>query len=180
MADVRSSVCVLEDVSTQAGLPWHKVAAGDAAASKNAGAVLGVKDESGNLQYIPLIDGKIPVTFDASDIAHLYDQGNHAGSATYVTLATITLQNSKDYRQLEWVASSFRDSVFQVIWNDDTTPTTLLTIRVSSHGEVTTDGEFEHLDFTSGASGTQTLIIQGKNSNALSDMDATIAIEENQ
>ena len=71
-------------------------------------------------------------------------------------------------------------SVFQVIFDDNGTPTTLLTIRVSSHGEVTTDGEFEHLEFTSGATGTQTLKIQGKNSNALSDMNATVAIEENQ
>ena len=47
-------------------------------------------------------------------------------------------------------------------------------------GSLNSRGVFEHLKFTSGATGAQTIIIRGMNLNKASTMDATIAIEENQ
>ena len=184
MADVRSHWVILEDPTTAAGIPLHKVAEGDAASARNAHAVLPVKDDSGNLQYIPMVDGKVSVTFQGGDISSLSDHGTHAGdNSAYQDLCTIVLQNDVDYEKLGWVCSCFRDCHFEIVWIDDVggTPTEeVLADVLCGPGDYTDSNELLEVKFTSGATGTQHLVLRAKNMNAASTMRASLTIEENQ
>jgi len=179
MADLRTSFVTLEDYTTQAGLPLHKALEGDSITSKNAHGALVAKDASDNFKYLEVDAAGNLLVAAATNYAGLSDDGEDAaGSATYVTIATITLTADKVYKDLEVLVSSFRDAVFQVIWNDDATPNTLVSgIRVGA-GTFNEMASFQGLEITAGSTGTQTLIVQGKNLNALSAMSATVSIKE--
>lgn len=176
MGDVRTSFVVLEDVASQAGRPWHAAVAGDAAAGKNAGPVLPVKDENGNLQYLPMIGGAIQVTNEGV-VAGLSTNGLVAGSATYVAVATLTLTPSAAYKGLSLLAACSRDARFKIEQVDDMT-TTILVQGIVIAKESTVPANLDGLEFTAGASGTQSLVIKALNLNALSDLSATIATKE--
>ena len=184
MADVRSHWVTLENPTTTAGVPLHHVTEGDAANARNAHAVLPVKDDSGNLQYIPMVDGKVSVTFQGGDISNLSDRGEHAGdNSTYQDIATIVLQNDTVYEKLGWVLSCFRDAHFEIVFIDDVggTPTeTVLADILCGPGDYTDSNELIEVTFTSGSTGTQNLVVRGKNMNAASTMRGTITIQENQ
>lgn len=184
MADLRTSFVTLEDASTQAGLPIHKALEGDAILNKNAHGALVAKDNSDNFKYLEVDPaGALKVSMGA-DYACLSDDGEDAaGSATYVTIASITLTVDKVYKDLEALVSSFRDSVFQVLWIDNEgdpgeVSTTLVSgVRVGA-GDYNEMVHFACMEFTAGSTGTQKLLIQGKNLNALSAMSATLSIKE--
>lgn len=179
MAEIRSSVCVLEDSSTQAGLPLHKVAQGDAASGKNALAALVAKDPSGNLQYLKLdATNRLITTSSSADLAQLSDEGsNTGGSATFVDLASITLTPDASYKSPGLSVSCSRDAIFQLVQVDDATTSVLATMRVGQ-GEMTFAQLFSGIEFVAGSTGTQVLKIQGKNSNALSEMNSNLYVSE--
>lgn len=180
MADLKPTFPILENVSTQAGEVWHKVAEGDAAASKNAGAVLVAKDDSNNLIYLRTDSaGKLIVTTEDTDISGLYDEGENAGSTSFVDLASITLQASYKYSNIAWIASCFREAILQIVWLNDTVETIIGTIRVGP-GDFTSEGLLPDVEFESGATGTQTLKIKGKNLYIASTMNASLSTKEDQ
>lgn len=180
MADIRESFTVLEDSSTQAGLPLHKVLEGDAYAAKNALPALVAKNGT-NLVYLKTnpSTGALLVDTGAATICFTENGELAAGSAAIaqVTGALITLSVSTDYQAIGFVVACFRDSLFQIIWNDNGAETILGEILIGP-GQYTVAGELHCLKFTSGASGTQELKIKAKNMNALSSLRATINVEE--
>lgn len=180
MADVRTNFPVLEDSSTQAGLPLHKVLEGDASTGKNALAALVAADAAGNLQYMRVNqNNELVVSMESSiSIALLTDNGSNAGSISYVDLITIPLQAGYTYRELEILVSCFRDAVFQVIHIDDVTENILVPGIRAGAGDYNGPMSFKTLEFMTGATGTQSLVIRGKNLNALSTIDAVVAIKE--
>jgi hypothetical protein len=178
MADVRASFCVLEDATSKAGMPLTKVAEGDAIASKNALAGLVAKDGSDELAYLKVdANGKLLVAF--SEIAELYDSDTHAGDKdAYQAVATVTLTVDKNYSNLHMWASCYRDAVFQLIHNNNGTPAILVDgVRVGS-GQFSFAGIMKQLKFTAGSTGTQQLIIKGKNESVASTMTGVIGIDE--
>lgn len=179
MADVRTSFIILEDVSTQAGVPLHRANQGDAAAGKNAMPALIAKDASGNLQY-PLVNGlrQLVVSTDGDDYAYLDANGKVAGNAAFTDIATIPLDTSKEYEEMLIVIGCTRDAEYIVVWNDDGTPTTLVQGPLVGAGDLSEAMPLKGIRFTSGASGTQELKLQAKCLNALSDMRGTIAVKE--
>lgn len=184
MSDLRTAMTILEDVSSQAGRPLHAAVENNPAAGKNAHPALVCIDALGNLRYAKVnAAGELVVSTESVEKACLTAEGNNAGSATFVDLAVITLQNDLNYSKLGFMGSSFRDSVFEVVWVDDVggTPveTVLATFRVGA-GHLNHSEELECIAFTAGSVGTQELRIRGKNNNALSDMDGMISIEEDQ
>ena len=180
MADLRTSFPVLEDSSTQAGLPLHKVLAGDAAAAKNALAALVFKDPSGNLQYARVnSDNEVIVSTQSDEVACLNARGSVGGSASFVAVATITLGLDLKYNKIGWIVACFRDAEFEIIWNDNGVETILASILVGS-GDINDSGELDCLEFMSGLIGTQELKIKAKNFNALSDFRATLSVLETQ
>lgn len=185
MAHKRPSWTILEDYSTQDGLPIHKVLQDDTLANKNAVPVLGFKNSLGKLRY-PMVDGedRIVVAMEASDFLQLSERGiKSGGSATMtdITGAELTLVNDLVYKKIGLVVSCFRDSHFQLVWIDDVggTPVeTILADVLTDAGKPTTSFELEGLSFTAGAVGGQTLVVRGKNENAQSDMIATVTAVE--
>ena len=117
---------------------------------------------------------------EGEDVVNLSDEGDNAGSGSFVTLATIILQNSMDYKNLEWIASCFREATFEMVWIDDVggadTETILGTVKCGS-GSYTSSGR-KAARFTTGGSGVQHLIIRAANLNALSQLEGAICVEE--
>lgn len=179
MADLRTSFTVLEDSTTQAGVPLHKVVETDLAAGKNAIPALVAKNAAGELKYIKVnAQGELVVSLESGDYALLSDSGTHAGNAAYQDLVVIDLIASKTYRDLEVLVSCFRDAVFQVVHKDNATETVLVNGVRCGAGSLNEMAKFIALEFVAGATGTQSLVVRGKNLNALSTMDATASIKE--
>lgn len=181
MADPRTNFPVLEDASTQAGLPLHKVAEGAAVSGKNALAAASFKDPSGNFIYpVTDADGKVVVTSNADNIAYLTAKGElAAGSGTLATVTgcVITLVAESEYRNVGFIVSCFRDAHFQIVQVDDTTENILAEILVGP-GSLTVSEQLIGLNFIAGATGTQELKVVGKNMNAQSSLRASLVVSE--
>jgi hypothetical protein len=182
MADVRTNFPVLEDVSSQAGLPLHKVAEGDLVASKNALAALCFKDVDLKFVY-PQLDenGRILVTTEAlGATAELTARGEKvAGSATMllVTGAVITLQADLVYKNIAFICSCYRDAHFQIVQIDDAAETILADAQVGA-GNFTHSETLTGLNITAGSTGTQKLELRAMNQNALSALRGTLIASE--
>lgn len=181
MADLRTSVMILEDSGTQAGVPVHKVLQGDPLAAKNAVPVLGFKDAAGNLRY-PKVDAqdRILTNSDVGDTACLSAKGELvAGSASFalVTGAVLTLVPDLEYVEVGFVVSCFRDAIFQVVQVDDAVETVLAEVLVGA-GALTFSAELHCLSFVAGSTGTQELKLMAKNQNGLSSLRGTLTVTE--
>lgn len=181
MADPREVFPVLEDASTQAGLPIHKVAQGDALAGKNAVPVLGFKDAAGNLRY-PKVDAqdRLLTNSDVGDEACLSARGElAAGSNVFATVTggVITLQADLEYHSVGFLVSCRRSAHFQIVQVDDATETILADIILEG-GQSTASEELRCLSFVAGSTGTQELKVVGKNFEALSALRATLTVTE--
>jgi hypothetical protein len=179
MADLRTSFVTLEDIATEAGVPLSKALEGDDIADHNAHGALVAKDGDDKFGYLNLDDaGNLLATVAALTTSKKGDGETAAGSATYVTVATVALTASKVYKDLEVLVSSFRDAIFQVVQLNDAAEVVLVSgIRVGA-GTFNQFAKLTGLEFTAGATGTQSLLIKGKNLNALSAMSATATIKE--
>ena len=180
MADLRESFPMLENVSTSAGVAAGARVEGNASAAINGLIGFSFKDSSGNV-ILPQLNasGQLPVTFDVTG-ENLFARGTlAAGSASLVTVtgAVITLTTSTNYEGIEAVMSCFRDSLFQIIWNDNGVET-ILADTLCGPGQFTTNVNMANVAFTSGATGTQELLIKAQNINALSAFRATVGIRK--
>jgi hypothetical protein len=179
MADLRAGFTILEDSSTQAGLPLHKVLEADAAAAKNALPALVAKDAGGLLRYIKTnTAGEVSVVVASGKVC-VSARGSVAGSATFVDVATITLVNGETYQDLDWVVSCFRDAVFEVVRVEDVggaDTEIIVADMLVGPGDFTDSGVLKCEEFTAPATDVNVLKIRAKNVNALSDFRATITI----
>lgn len=182
MADVRTSFTVLEDASSQEGFPLHKVLEGDAYAGKNAQMAFVAKSGSTAvlLKVNPvtgalLIDNAGALTNKKSSPAGELAAGS--GTIVAVTNAEIALTANKVYQDISIVCASRRDSLFQLIWDDDGTETVLAEFIVGA-GAYTVVEQIPDFEITAGASGTQRLLVKAKNFEALSSLRATIFCAE--
>jgi len=178
MAHERESFPTLADGSGVGAVLAQRVE-GDSSAAKNGAIGFAFKDSSGNV-ILPQLNslGQLPVTLDATTTAdNLYATGLHAGSTSLQILATITLTASAKYTDIEMLVSSFQDSEFTVVWNNNGTPTTLMQALVGS-GQYTFKDKMS-IDFTAGATGTQELLLKAKNMrNPVSQLTGTITVKE--
>jgi len=179
MADLRTSFPVLEDVSTQAGLPLHKVAEGDAAASKNALAALVAKDASDNLIYLNVDAAGNLLVSDSKDYTSLGDTGSVAGNtSSFQDVVTLTLVVEKVYENINFIAGCFRDAIYQIVQVDDTTTTIIAEGILVGSGAFSFAQELPGLTFTAGATGVQTLKLQAKNLTVESNCRGTLTVNE--
>lgn len=182
MTDLRTSTPILEDSSTAAGLPLHKVLEGDALAAKNALAALIAKSGS-NLAYLKVKPSTGALMVDTSGA--VVNKKNSpagelaAGSATIVAVtgAEIALSVGKVYNSVSIVCSSRRDSLFQIIWLDDVTETVICEFIVGS-GAFTVVETVPDFEITAGSTGVQKLLVKAKNFEALSSLRASIFAAE--
>lgn len=181
MADLRASFTILEDVTTQAGLPLHKAVEGDAAAGLNAHPSFIAKDPSNNLIYLKTnAAGELIVDTEAVSGTCKKANGELAtGSATldFVTGCEITLTANKVISEVGFLVSCQRDALFQVIWLNNATPTLLGEIVVGA-GAYTFSQELHCLSFTAGSTLPQKLQLKAKNFNALASLRGSLTCIE--
>lgn len=177
MADIREVFPTTADDSTLAGVPLIARVEGDVAAAKNGAIGFAFKDSSGNVVLPQLtVAGKVPVETGASGTPKSA-YAVVAGSLTVVPVATVTLTTSKTYSAIKAQVSCRRDSLFTVSWNDNGTPTELGWAIVGA-GQYSLIMDLGNLAFTSGATGTQQLILNAYNFEKASDLRGTISTLE--
>lgn len=180
MADLRESFPTLQDSSTQEGKSLIARQEGDAAASQNGSIGFAFKDSSGNV-ILPQLDtaGNVVVVIDQGDCYKSTAGELAAGSATLalVTGAEITLTASTSYHEIGFVFSCRRDSLFQIVQQDDATNTVLAEYIVGP-GQYTVLGQLHCLEITTGSTGTQKLKVLAKNFEAQSSLRATITAQK--
>jgi len=114
---------------------------------------------------------------DAGQISFLGGRGEHGGSTSFVTLVTIPLALDSIYKEIEFVCSSRRDSLFQVVWQDDGTDKIQEDV-VLSGGNTTFGFHASSKRFRSGAGGTQTLILRAKNFEDISCLRGSLDVQQ--
>lgn len=181
MADPRPSFAVLEDSATTAGLPLHKILQGDTIVAKNALAAAAFKSDTNTFRY-PLVDDNdiLLVKLAGGYVANLSEKGETAaGSLTLVdvTGASLTLQNSKVINNVSLLVSARRDSLFQVVWDNDGVETVLAEVVLGA-GQYSLAELIPSLEFTTGATGDQFLKLVAKNFETLSSLRGTISAVE--
>jgi len=167
-----------EDASNN--LDLLQVQAEGSAVPTKGQANLTVKDESGNLQYIPMLDGRISVTSDIPGTIFEDNQTTTATKGTDVDSASLTLTASRVYDEVEIIVSSFKPVLWKLVQIDDATTTTLFSV-VTGSGSFDFSKLFKNKQVTAGASGTQTLKITGNQltgSGSDSDMHTYISCIE--
>lgn len=176
MADVREVFPVLVNASDE-GVALSEAQAGQAAAGKVGSVGFAYKDSGGNLVLPQLTaDGKVPVSTEPPGVTK-YNRGENAGSLTTVTIATVTLVASKKYKNIEFLGSCFRDTLFQVIQLDDAAETVLAEFLVGP-GQYTFGKELNMVEITAGATGTQSLLLKAINIQKASTIRGTIGCLE--
>lgn len=178
MAFEREVFPVLENGSGQ-GAALSQSQAGDAATGKSGLTAFAFRDSSGNLVLPQLTaTGKVAVDTGSSVGTCKKAFGKNAtGSLTEVTVATITLVNSKSYAEVASDVSCTRTAVYRIVHNNNGSETELGVIVVGP-------GQFTHnfyqpcLEFTAGASGTQELKVYGINLDKASQLSAAISCLE--
>ncbi len=179
---LRPSFPTLENVSTQAGVPLAaRVDTVDDAAAANGAIGFSFKNSSGKV-VLPQLDteGRVPVSFQGAGIC-LKKDGSVLGTGSFQDIAVIPLAISKTYKNLEWVLSCFRDSVWEIVWIDDVGVTdveTILAYALAGSGDFTDSGRLLCSEFTTPGSGDQELRIRAKNENAFSQLRAAISVLE--
>jgi len=181
MADLKEVFPILQDDSTSAGASPIARVEGDASAAKNGLIAFSFKDSTGDV-ILPQLSagGGVPVSVAADKLCLKSPAGElAAGSATIalVTGAEITLTVDKVYEHVSFVVSSRRDSLFQIIWLDDATPTILAEVIVGP-GQFTVCESLPCMKFTAGSTGTQKLQLKAKNFEAQSSLRGTLMVEE--
>jgi hypothetical protein len=177
MADVREVFPILEDSSNVGAVP-SKSQAGDSAGSKVGITSFGFRDSSGNLILPQLTaSGKLPVDTGASAGTCKSDYDTNAGSLTNVTLGSITLTASKLISAVEASLSCSRAALAEVVWDNNGSETILGWI-MTGPGQFTAHFDIECLTFTSGGTGTQSLILRAKNLDKAASLYGTLACLE--
>lgn len=180
MADLRTSFMIIEDSGTQAGVPLHKALEGDAIAAKNAHGALVAKNGS-NFAYLKVdpTTGALITTSEGSGVCNRAKGELSAGSSTLATVtgAVITLVAGAVYNEIGFIMACRRDSLFQIVWDDDGAETILAEVIVGS-GAYTASSQLHCVSFTAGATGTQELKVVAKNFEALSSLRASITANQ--
>jgi len=148
-------------------------------------AVLPVKDEFGNIQYIPMNNGAIVVTDEASGtLLRSAANGVVATAGAPQSAVTLNLALTKIYDDLEIMVSSFKDCSWQITYIDDAdgggeTATLIDTIRTGA-GSYTIKLKYEdyRLDTSGGTNNQRIAIDVTQRSGTGSDYSASIGILE--
>jgi len=172
MSHLQEVFPILENGSTGAGEAPTSSASGDASAGKKGLVAFGFKDSAGNLVLPQLTsEGKLAVDFEGAGISKASSAATEvAGSATLVTVAEVALTSGKTYGKIHANGSCFREAIFYVYQQDDTT-NTLIGAGLTGAGCFNAEIDLGMKEVVAGAAGTQKLILKAKclNATKLSD-----------
>lgn len=181
MADLRTSICITEDPASQVGKPLASVVEDDLASGKNSQPALICKNQNdGKLKYLQIDDaGNLLVTMDGGGVEKTA-RGTAVGNTSLTTVCSIALTAGKVYKGLSWVASCFRDAIFEIVAINDPagTPTEVILADVlAGSGDLTDSGDLPYIKFTAGAT-APVLRLRAKNLTVASDFRGTICTKE--
>lgn len=178
MAELRESFPTLENVATQEGVAFGARVEGNAAAGVQGAIGFSFKDAAGNV-VLPTLDaaGRLPIALDAAGNGKRARGQNSSGSASQVTIATMTLVANKRYENIHVLVSCYRDATYQLIWNNNGTEEVLADLRVGP-GHFTTSIDLGDMEIQAGATGTQQFLLKAINENALSALSGTVSCKE--
>jgi len=184
MSDKRANFPVLEDFSSQAGLPLHNAVEGETVTSKNALAAFTAKDNGGDFKYLEIDEfGQLKVTNDGDERACISDEGGaEANTSTFTDLVTLVGAINKTYDRIEIVGSGFRDTILEAVLIDDVgvsdVETILATFRVGS-GQFSKCLDLTCRKVTAGGTGIINIVLRAKISfGPDSDVDGVLAVSE--
>jgi len=177
MSDTKAVFRTLVDANNE-GLGIRSIQQGDTTSTKDG--LLGFSFRDSDLNAVlPVLnpDGTIAVSLGAAGVTLTNRNENLTGSLTSVAIATITLTASKKYSEITANMSCLRDTLFQLVWDNNGTPTVLDDVLLGA-GQFTMPMKLDEYIFTAGATGTQTLKIMGKNLDKVSAMRARVSAKE--
>lgn len=179
MADVRTSIMILEDVVSQAGVPLHRANIADSSIGKNSHGVFASTDAGDLFRYMKVnANRELHVTLESADYANLNDTGDIGGNAAFTTVLTIPLVPGAVYNEVSVLYGCTRDAEFKLVHNDDGTPADIMLGMLLAGGKISGEVNMPKFEFTAGGTGTQELKLQGKNYNAVSNLKGTVALRE--
>jgi hypothetical protein len=177
MADEAPLFKILQNASGTAEA-IDKVESGDAPGTKNGILAFGFRDSAGNIILPQLTSaGAIPVDANAAMGTAMKARGENAGSLSNVDLATIVLGNSELYSKIVAVGSCLRESLFQIIWDNNGSETILGEFIVGA-GQYSFLWDVPCVEFTTAASDPQELILRAKNLDKVSTLRGNICTYE--
>jgi hypothetical protein len=179
MAHVRESFPTLEDAITKEGIAIHKSENGDASAGKIGSTVWAFKDSAGNLVHPQLnTEGALVVTSEGAGIPKsATSNGEIVGALTLTDICEVSLSVSKTYGRISANGSCFKETIFYLVQLNDAAETILGSFIVGP-GEYSYKLDLGTTEVTSGATGTQKLILKAKNLNKASDFLGNVACLE--
>jgi hypothetical protein len=175
MADVRAPFPSLVDTVTGAAAVLSKSQAGDAASGKTGSTAFAYKDVSGNL-ILPSLNaaGAVPVAPPGVPVSGSTPTPVTGSTSAFQTVASATLTASKTYSQIEGFLSCYNDFIGQIVKSDNATETVIGWI-VGGPGQTSAKYLMISQSFSSGATGTQLLLLKAKNLQVISDLYGTVA-----
>lgn len=181
MSDLREAFPTLQNAGSDEGEILHLAVEGEAVAAKNAQASFSFKDKDNLFTYPKLNnEGALPVVFDAGTTKRA--RNKIAGSAAMAMIVELDLVAEKLYTKISAIMSSTRTSIYEIRLVDDAdgAPSeTVIGDAVSGSGQFTVKWahDIDELS-TVGGTGTQKIRVYGMNNSALSDMRASISLNE--
>lgn len=179
MAHVRESFPILEDALTKEGVAPHSSQNGDASAGKVGITSWVFKDVNGNLVHPQLTsEGKIQVTSEGAGVPKVgTSNGEINGSLTLTTVAEATLNVSKTHGRIMANGACFKETIFYLIQQNGLVETILGSFIVGP-GQYSFNLDLGETEFTTGAAGTQKLVLKAKNLNKESDFLGSVSCLE--
>lgn len=179
MSDLREVFPVLVDEITDEGKALTAAVAGDAAAAKVGSVGFAFKTHDGKVVLPTLTsEGKISVDMDGAGVpVSQSSEGPIAGSLTTATVCEIALVANKTYAKIKATGSCFRETIFDIVFQNDATETIIGSLLVGP-GKFTEMWDGGATEIQAGAAGTQKLILKAKNLQKASDFRGNISALE--
>ena len=176
MSNVREVFPILSDVN-DAGVSARAIQEGDAPSTKNGMLGFSFKDSAGNVVLPQLTSaGEIKVAADSGG-TQLSNYNFNVGSLTPVTVASITLVASTDYRNIVASASCFRETIIEIVHSNNAVETVLSTFLLGP-GQYSFNLPMDNSLFTAGATGAQLLLLKGTNLQKISNIYGRVSVEQ--
>ena len=181
MGDLRETFPTLQNAASDEGEVLHLAVEGEAVANKNAQASFSFKDINNNFAYPKLNpEGAQIITFDAGTTKRARNKVN--GSAVMAMIVELELTAEKVYNKISAILSSTRTTIYEIRLVDDADGIpneTVIGDAVTGSGQFTFkwNHEIDEIN-TIGGTGTQKIRVYGMNIASISDMRASIALNE--
>jgi len=181
MSDEREVFPILENSATEAGEVLHLAVEGETTANKKAMSAFAFKDKDGNFIHPQLNNENVlPVSLDSGTTKRARNKVN--GNAAMTLIVELDLLLEKVYTKISAIMSSTRTSIYEIRMVDDADGVPIETVigdAVTGSGQFTFNWSHDVDEVsTVGNTGTQKIRVYGMNNSAISDLRASVSVNE--